>query len=145
MSMGIITLALLTFQGVHAGSNFKVPLWVIVLCSFTMAFGTMAGGWKIIRTMGSKVIKLKPIHGFAAESAAAVVILGASHFGIPVSTTHVISTSIMGVGSTKRLSAVKWGIVGNIVAAWVLTIPACMILAGLAYFILSKIPVLSSF
>ncbi|MCK7467638.1 MAG: inorganic phosphate transporter [Desulfosudis oleivorans] len=89
-----------------------------------MGLGTMAGGWKIIRTMGTKVIKLKPIHGFAAETSAAGVILTASHFGIPISTTHIISTAIMGVGSTLRLSAVKWGVVSNILGAWVLTIPA---------------------
>ena len=96
----------------------------------------MAGGWRIIRTMGSKMIKLKPAHGFAAETAAAAVILTASHFGIPVSTTHIISTSIMGVGSTKGVHALKWGIVGNIVMAWILTIPVCMVLAAFLFWIL---------
>ncbi|EKE02928.1 MAG: hypothetical protein ACD_20C00311G0004 [uncultured bacterium] len=134
-TMGIIALALFS-SGYMA--EFHVPLWVIVICATTMACGTMSGGWKIIRTMGSKVIKLKPIHGFAAETSAATIILTASHFGIPLSTTHVISTSIMGVGVSQRASAVKWGIVGSIVTAWVFTIPACMILAGLAYFIISK-------
>jgi PiT family inorganic phosphate transporter len=86
--------------------------------------------------MGSKMIKLKPVHGFAAETSAAFVILGASHFGIPVSTTHIISTSIMGVGSTKGVHAVKWGIVGNIVMAWILTIPTCMLIAAILYRIL---------
>ncbi|MFH0702062.1 MAG: inorganic phosphate transporter [bacterium] len=135
-TMGIITLALFSFGALK---DFNVPLWVIVICAFMMAMGTMAGGWKIIRTMGSKVIKLKPIHGFAAETSAAGVILTASHFGIPVSTTHVISSSIMGVGSTKRFSAVRWGLVGNIVVAWILTIPTCMILAGLIYFFITTI------
>lgn len=132
-TMGIITLALVSFNILP---SFEVPFWVILICALTMGFGTMAGGWRIIRTMGSKMIKLKPVHGFAAETTAAVVILGASHFGIPVSTTHIISTSIMGVGSTKGVHAVKWGIVGNIVMAWVLTIPICMLLAMIIYRIL---------
>ena len=100
----------------------------------------MAGGWKIIRTMGTKVIKLKPIHGFAAETSSAAVILTASHFGIPISTTHVISSSIMGVGSTLRLSAVKWSLVLNIVFAWVVTIPVCMMISALVYAIISLFP-----
>jgi PiT family inorganic phosphate transporter len=132
-TMGIITLALVSF---HALPTFEVPFWVILGCALTMGFGTMAGGWRIIRTMGNKMIKLKPVHGFAAETSAAVVILGASHFGIPISTTHIISTSIMGVGSTKGIYAVKWGIVGNIVMAWVLTIPTCMVIAAILYRIL---------
>jgi PiT family inorganic phosphate transporter len=113
-----------------------VPYWVILGCAVTMGLGTMGGGWRIIRTMGSKMIKLKPVHGFAAETSAAAVILSASYFGIPVSTTHIISTSIMGVGSSKGIHAVKWGIVGNIVMAWVLTIPVCMTLAWILYRIL---------
>jgi PiT family inorganic phosphate transporter len=109
--------------------DFEIPIYVIVVCALTMASGTMSGGWKIIRTMGSKIIRLKPIHGFAAETSAASIILTASHFGIPLSTTHVISSSIMGVGSTIKASAVKWSIVSNIVWAWVLTIPVCMTIA----------------
>ena len=104
------------------------PTWVIVLCAVTMALGTAAGGWRIIRTMGHKMVKLQPVHGFAAETAAALTIHGASEMGIPLSTTHVISTSILGVGATKRLDAVKWGLVGRIVWAWVLTIPITMAL-----------------
>lgn len=127
-SMGIITLALVTY---YPGMEFKVPFWVIVACAVAMGCGTMSGGWKIIRTIGSKMIKLQPIHGFAAETTAASIIFTASNFGIPVSTTHVISTSIMGVGATKRLSAVKWGVVGNILWAWILTIPMTFILSGL--------------
>jgi len=134
-TMGIMALALYSSGYMK---DFHIPLWVIMLCAITMASGTMSGGWKIIRTMGSKVIKLKPIHGFAAETSAATIILTASHMGIPLSTTHVISTSIMGVGASQRLSAVKWGVVSNIVTAWVLTIPACMVLAGLSYFIISN-------
>ena len=113
--------------------KFVVPVWVIFVCALTMALGTMAGGWKIIRTIGTRVIKLKPIHGFAAETTAACTILTASHFGFPVSTTHIISTAIMGVGSTIRLSAVKWGLVGNIVLAWFLTIPICAGISAVLY------------
>ena len=134
-TMGIIALAL--FTGTQAGTfdhvpewagflrtpEFHVPFWVILACAITMAAGTAAGGWRIIRTMGHKMVKLQPIHGFAAETTAAAVIHFASVLGIPVSTTHVISTSIMGVGASKRLSAVKWGLVERIVWAWVLTLP----------------------
>ncbi len=132
-TMGIITLSLVSYGAID---SFEVPKWVIALCAVTMGLGTMAGGWKIIRTMGSKMIKLKPVHGFAAETSAAAVILGASHFGIPISTTHIISTSIMGVGSTRGIHAVKWGLVGNIVMAWILTIPTCMLIAGILYYIM---------
>ncbi len=109
------------------------PSWVIVLCAITMALGTAAGGWKIIRTMGHKMVKLQPVHGFAAETAAAITIHGASEMGIPLSTTHVISTSILGVGATKRFDAVKWGLVSRIVWAWVLTIPITLTLGYLFY------------
>jgi len=138
-TMGILTLLLLTRGYIH---EMEVPLWVILLCAFTMAFGTAAGGWKIIRTMGSKVIKMKPINGFAAEISSASIILSASHFGIPVSTTHVISTAIMGVGSTQRASAVRWGIVGNIVMAWIFTIPATLIMSSLFYIVATKLAAL---
>jgi len=131
-TMGIITLSLITY-GVLGHDHFAVPTWVIVICALTMASGTMAGGWKIIHTIGTRVIKLKPIHGFAAETTAACTILTASFFGFPVSTTHIISTAIMGVGSTIRLSAVKWGLVGNIVLAWFLTIPICAVISAVLY------------
>jgi inorganic phosphate transporter, PiT family len=139
-SMGIITLALLTYAqlpGVHFPTWFflpgqhEPPLWVMMACATMMALGTLSGGWKIIHTLGNKMIKLQPIHGFAAEAAASSIILTASHFGIPLSTTHVITTSIMGVGATKRLSALKLGVVGNIVWAWVLTIPLTFMFTGL--------------
>jgi PiT family inorganic phosphate transporter len=134
-TMGIIALAL--FTGTQSGAfahlpewasflrtpEFTVPKWVIFTCAFTMAAGTAAGGWRIIRTMGHKMVKMQPVHGFAAETTAAIIIHGASTYGVPVSTTHVIATSIMGVGATKRFSAVKWGLVGRIVWAWVLTLP----------------------
>ena len=102
-----------------------------------MSLGTAAGGWRIITTMGRKVVKLDPVHGFAAETTAATIILTASHFGMPVSTTHVISSAIIGVGSSDRLSAVRWGVAGNIVIAWILTIPASAIVAGIAYVVIS--------
>jgi PiT family inorganic phosphate transporter len=111
--------------------TFHVETWVIVVCACTMAAGTAAGGWRIIRTMGSRVVKLQPVNGFAAESSAAAVIHMASYYGIPVSTTHVVSTAIMGVGATKRLSAVKWGIVSRILWAWVLTLPVSAVIAVL--------------
>ena len=135
-TMGIITLALLAGGVLHKAPNgdFDIPIYVIIICALTMAAGPMNGGWKIIKTMGHKIIRLKPIHGFAAETSAATLILTASHFGIPLSTTHVISTAIMGVGSTLHAHAVKWRIVGNIVIAWVLTIPACMIISSIIYY-----------
>ena len=100
-----------------------VPMWVIITCAAAIAFGTMAGGTKIIKTMGTKIIRISPLQGFAAETAGALTILGASHLGVPVSTTHCINACIMGVGASKRVSAVRWGVAGNIVVAWVLTIP----------------------
>jgi len=135
-SMGIITIALVNF---YALKTFNVPLWVTIICALGMGFGTMAGGWKIIKTMSQKVIKLKPMDGFSAETSAAGILLLASHFGIPVSTTHVISGSIIGAGSTKRFSAVNWGVFGNIVFAWILTIPACMLLSGGLYWLIERI------
>jgi len=139
-SMGIITLALLTYVKM-SGAHFPIwffdagkgdpPLWVMVGCATMMALGTLSGGWKIIHTLGNKMIKLQPIHGFAAEAAASAIILTAGHMGLPVSTTHVITTSIMGVGATKRLSALKLGVVGNILWAWVLTIPLTFMFTGL--------------
>jgi PiT family inorganic phosphate transporter len=135
-TMGIITLAL-----VAAGvlDEAIVPLWVILLSASAISLGTAAGGWRIIKTMGQRVVKLDPVHGFAAETTAATIIIGASHFGMPVSTTHVISSAIIGVGSSERLSAVRWGVAGNIIIAWILTIPASGIAAWLAWEVLSRI------
>ncbi|MEO8274381.1 MAG: inorganic phosphate transporter, partial [Chloroflexota bacterium] len=116
-----------------------VPLWVILLAATAISFGTAAGGWRIIKTMGQRVVKLDPVHGFAAETTAATIIVGASHFGMPVSTTHVISAAIIGVGSSNRLSAVRWGVAGNIVVAWVLTIPASGFVAWIAWELLSRV------
>jgi inorganic phosphate transporter, PiT family len=135
-TMGIITLALVA-GGVLAEPN--VPLWVILVAATAISLGTAVGGWRIIRTMGQRVVKLDPVHGFAAETTAATIIIGASHFGMPVSTTHVISSAIMGVGASDRFSAVRWGVAGNIVIAWVLTIPASGLVAWLAWEVLSRI------
>ena len=135
-TMGIITLALVA-GGVLAEPN--VPLWVIFVAASAISLGTAVGGWRIIRTMGQRVVKLDPVHGFAAETTAASIIIGASHFGMPVSTTHVISSAIMGVGASDRFSAVRWGVAGNIVIAWVLTIPASGIVAWLAWEVLSRL------
>ncbi len=125
-TMGIITMALVSYYHL---ADFHVPIWVIVMCATAMAFGTAAGGWRVIKTLGMRLVQLRPIHGFAAETAAASVIEVASRMGLPLSTTHVISSTIMGVGASKRFSAVRWGIGKNIVSAWVLTLPACTILA----------------
>jgi PiT family inorganic phosphate transporter len=135
-TMGIMTLAL-----VAAGVLQKpdVPIWVILIAASAISLGTAAGGWRIIRTMGQRVVKLDPVHGFAAETTAATVILTASHFGVPVSTTHVISSAILGVGSSDRFSAVRWGIAGNIVVAWILTIPASGLMAGAVYALLRQL------
>ena len=129
--MGVFTLALM-LGGVlptPAGKEFPIPYWVIGMCAVVMAIGTAVGGWRIIKTMGLGITKLDPIHGFAAETAAGMTIMGAGWFGIPLSTTHTISTSIMGVGSTRGFSAVRWGVAGSIVAAWILTFPICGLIA----------------
>ncbi len=130
-AMGIIALALITYGKLEAhGAKVDVPVWVKLACACAMGLGTMSGGWKIIRTMGTKIVKLRPIHGFAAETAAAIVLFATAHFGIPVSTTHVISGAIMGVGASMNVSAVRWGVAGNILVAWVLTIPVSALLAA---------------
>ncbi|HNY30231.1 MAG TPA: inorganic phosphate transporter [Fibrobacteria bacterium] len=128
-SMGIIVMALVAGQYMDP-ANIHVPLWVKFSCAAAMALGTASGGWRIIKTLGHKMIKLQPVHGFAAEAAASTVILTASSWGVPVSTTHSISGAIMGVGMTRRLNSVRWDIAGQMVFAWVLTIPAT---AAIAY------------
>ncbi|MEZ0535859.1 anion permease [Caldicellulosiruptoraceae bacterium PP1] len=133
-SMGIITMALV---GAGVLNQFTVPLWVKIACAIAMALGTSLGGWRIIKTMGVKIIKLAPINGFAAETAAALTINLATHIGAPVSTTHVISSSIMGVGACKKFSAVRWGVAKNIVIAWLLTIPMCAIIGGIIVYIIN--------
>ncbi len=122
-TMGMITLALIA-NGNLSADNFDVPTWVVISAATAIALGTYAGGWRIIRTLGTRIIKMDPAQGFAAQGAGATVILASSHFGYPLSTTHTISGAIMGAGAAKRLSAVRWGVAGNIVTAWVLTLPA---------------------
>lgn len=124
--MGIITLSL--FSGGYI-SSIDVPFWVILACALAMGLGTAMGGWKVIKTVGVNMLRLEPVHGFAAETAATAVIIGSSLSGLPVSTTHVITSSILGVGATKRLSAVRWGVAGKIVMAWFFTLPATYLLA----------------
>lgn len=135
-TMGVMTLAL-----VSAGvlTEFEVPLWVILVAASAISLGTAAGGWRIIRTMGTKVVKLDPVHGFAAETTAASVIFGASVLGMPVSTTHVISSAILGVGSSDRFRAVHWGVARRIGIAWVLTLPASALVAAVSYLVLHPI------
>jgi inorganic phosphate transporter, PiT family len=131
-TMGIITLALVA-HGNIAPDNFHVPDWVVIASASSIALGTYTGGWRIIRTMGSRIIKMDPAQGFAAQGAGAAVILAASHAGYPLSTTHVISGGVMGAGAAKRVSAVRWGVAGNIVFAWILTIPAAAAVAALVW------------
>jgi PiT family inorganic phosphate transporter len=123
--MGVFAAALLAGGWLD---TFEVPVWVMLVCGLTMGLGTALGGWRIIKTMGSKVTRLEPAQGFAAETAAGAAIIMASRFGIPLSTTHTIGTAIMGVGATRRFSAVNWGVSRQIVMTWVLTFPACLIL-----------------
>jgi len=135
--MGIIALAI--YLNNHPGQappeDFPVADWIIVSAAVVMGLGTMVGGWRVIRTLGLRMTKLEPVHGFAAETAAAGVIFGAAQLGIPVSTTHAIGSAIMGVGATERLSAVRWGVAGQVVTAWILTWPSCLVLG----FVLEKL------
>jgi PiT family inorganic phosphate transporter len=130
-TMGIIALALVAHGDLAQGAD--PPVWVVVGAASAIALGTYAGGWRIIRTMGSRIIKMDPAQGFSAQGSGSVVILAASHFGYPLSTTHVINGGIMGAGAAKRLSAVRWGVAGNIMAAWVLTVPAAGLTGALVY------------
>jgi PiT family inorganic phosphate transporter len=131
-TMGIVVLAL-TVGGFHSGNS--IPIWVYFLTAGVMALGTYSGGWRIIRTLGRRVIHLGPPEGFSAEATASTVLFVSSQFGWPISTTHTITSAIMGVGATKRLSAVRWGVAGNIIAAWVITLPASALVAALAYLV----------
>ena len=141
-TMGVITLALATYQfsasGIPIPQDPTIPLWVKLTAALAMGLGTAVGGWRVIKTMGHKLAKLQPIHGFAAETAAATIIEIASRFGFPLSTTHVISSAIMGAGASRRLSAVRWNVAGSIVTAWILTIPTCMALAAIIFTLLHK-------
>ena len=133
-TMGIITLGLVISGMISA---FEVPLWVIVICAAAIALGTSVGGWQLIRTLGSKFYKIRPVHGFASQLASAVVILTASLVGGPVSTTQVVSTAIMGVGAAERVSKVRWGVAGEIASAWLFTIPATALLGAGVYLLLN--------
>lgn len=135
-TMGII--ASLLFSAGLLGSKFYVPFWVVISCQGAIALGTMFGGWRIVKTMGQKVAKLKPVDGFCAEAGASIMLFISTALGIPVSTTHTITGSIMGIGSLRRLSAVRWGVAGRIVWAWVLTIPCSALISALSYFLIRK-------
>jgi PiT family inorganic phosphate transporter len=133
-SMGVITMALLSYGLIP---SFDVPTWVKIACAVSMGLGTAAGGWRIIKTVGHDFVKLQPVHGFCVETASAGVILGAASIGMPVSTTHVITSAILGVGLSKRISAVNWGVAQRIVIAWVLTIPSSAVVAYVCYLLMS--------
>jgi len=131
-TMGIITLALIA-HGDLTGTNPEPPLWVVVSAATAIALGTYSGGWRIIRTMGSRIIKMDPAQGFAAQSGGAAVLMTAAHLGFPLSTTHSITGAVLGAGAAKRLSAVRWGLAGNIVVAWILTLPAAAAVGAVTY------------
>ena len=131
-TMGVITLALVA-NGTCSSDGFEVPTWVVISAATAIALGTYTGGWRIIKTMGTRIIKMDAAQGFSAQGAGAAVILASSHFGYPLSTTQVISGGVMGAGAGKRLSAVRWGVAGNIVVAWILTLPAAAGIGGLTY------------
>jgi inorganic phosphate transporter, PiT family len=136
-TMGVIALTLIVSGQLSVGAG--IPTWVILASAAAMALGTYSGGWRIMRTVGRRIYALTPVSGFTAEASASAIMLTAAHFGFPISTTHVISTSIMGVGATKRFSAVRWGVAGNIVTAWVLTIPAAAAVAAALSWLLNQI------
>ena len=132
-TMGIIAVLLYT-QG-YMGSEFHVPFWVVISCQSAMALGTLFGGWRIVHTMGSKITRLNPMQGFCAETGGALTLFGATWLGIPVSTTHTITGAIVGVGAARRVSAVRWGLAGNIVIAWVITLPAAALISALTFYV----------
>jgi PiT family inorganic phosphate transporter len=135
-SMGLIAMSLVILG---FSPSFYVPWWVVATCAAAIALGTASGGWKIIKTMGSKIYRLRSVHAFCAQTSSAAVILGAALVGGPVSTTHVVSSSIMGVGAGQRISAVRWGVAKNIILAWFITIPASGVMAGLSFYLIQKI------
>jgi PiT family inorganic phosphate transporter len=135
-TMGIITLALFASGTIP---TVDVPFWVIVVSATALSFGTAVGGWRIMRTMGHRVVELEPVHGFAAETTAATVLFATAHLGMPVSTTHVISSAIMGVGSARGPKGVRWGVARRILLAWIITIPAAATVAAVTWFILHTI------
>ena len=131
-TMGII--AVLLYSQGYLGGEFHVPFWVVISCQTAMALGTLMGGWRIVHTMGSKITRLNPMQGFCAETGGAITLFGATWLGIPVSTTHTITGAIIGVGAARRVSAVRWGIAGNIVVAWVITLPSAAVISALFYY-----------
>ncbi|OGS20580.1 MAG: inorganic phosphate transporter [Elusimicrobia bacterium RIFOXYA2_FULL_40_6] len=135
-TMGVI--ASLLFSAGLLGGEFHIPAWVVIACYSAISCGTMFGGWRIVKTMGQKIAKLKPVDGFCAETGAAITLFASTAMGIPVSTTHTITGSIMGVGSLRRLTAVKWGVAGNIAWAWVLTIPCSAFISAVSYYLAAK-------
>jgi PiT family inorganic phosphate transporter len=136
--MGVITLALVAHGSISA-HHVHVPTWVVATAASAIALGTYAGGWRIIRTVGTRIIKMDTAQGFASQGAGAAVILASSHFGYPLSSTHVISGGVMGAGAAQRVSAVRWGVAGNIAAAWVLTLPAAGLFGAIVYWV-QRIP-----
>jgi PiT family inorganic phosphate transporter len=139
--MGVITLGLVISGHID---KFTVPTWVIAASAGAIALGTAFGGWKLIKTLGGKFYKIRPVHGFASQLTSAIVILGASLFGGPVSTTQVVSSAIMGVGSSERLSKVRWGVAREIITAWLITIPATALLAAGVYWLLTNTTILQA-
>jgi PiT family inorganic phosphate transporter len=137
-TMGIIA-ALLFSQG-YLGSEFHVPFWVVITCQAAMGLGTLAGGWRIVRTMGSKITRLTPMQGFCAETGGAITLFGATFMGIPVSTTHTITGAIIGVGTARKVSAVRWNVATNIVVAWIITVPASGAIVAIFYLSTSVLP-----
>ena len=137
-TMGII--AVLLFSQGHLGSEFYVPLWVVMTCQAAMGLGTLFGGWRIVHTMGSKITRLTPVQGFCAETGGAMTLFAATWLGIPVSTTHTITGSIVGVGAARKVSAVRWNVASNIVTAWVITLPAAGMIAALFYLLSGLVP-----
>ena len=135
-TMGIITLALVAFHVMPGGKDVRIPTWVIASCATAMGLGTLSGGWRIIKTLGTRIIDLEPINGFAAETSASIVLATASYFGMPVSTTHIVVGSVFGVGIAKRLNEVRWPIAQRMVTAWVFTLPGAALVAGLSFFII---------
>jgi len=136
-TMGVI--AGLWFSAGLLGTEFHIPFWIVIACNGAIALGTLSGGWRIVKTMGNKITRLRPVDGFCAETGAAISLFFASMLGIPVSTTHTITGAIVGVGSLRRISAVRWGVAGQIVWAWIITIPAAALMSALAYYLASKV------
>jgi PiT family inorganic phosphate transporter len=135
-TMGVI--AVLLFSQGHLGSNFYVPFWVVITCQAAIALGTLVGGWRIVRTVGSKITRMTPVQGCCASAAGAIMLFAATYLGIPVSTTHTVTGAVVGVGAARRVSAVRWNIASNIVIAWIITLPAAAFMAALCYW-LSKL------